>query len=233
MATQIPIWLQTTDVVLDTLAAVSWPVAIGFALYGFRKPITDLLTRMRKFNSFGSEAEFHPVETSPTQRAEGKDNANLPISYHENLPALPPPDPVFDTLDEFAKTTLETHFPDSQSQQLAWAIRMRSISEANRIHESNYRLIYGSQIAALKALNLSGTAKADDFRPFFQRASDNPEWQPIYEGKTFADWGQFLVDAGYVALIENSDPELVRITPFGQQFLVWMTTARAGENKLG
>jgi|GEM_PF-1160826 len=233
MAAQLPVWLQTTEVVLDALATASWPIAIGISLFAFRKPITGLLSRMRKLNSFGNEAEFLPLEAASDQKAEKSNVPQLPANNAGALPANPPPEPVYDVFDANARQILEAHFPNDQDQQLAWAIRMRSISEANRIHETNYRLVFGSQIAALKALNTVGRARAEEFRPFFEKAATNPDWQFIHEGRTFEEWGQFLIDAGYVHLVEGTDPELVQITPFGQQFLVWMTTARVIETKIG
>lgn len=230
MTAQAPIWLQTTEVALNALAASSWPIAFGVVAVLFRQPIKDLLTRMRRLNSFGSEAEFIPIEGT-AQHAERANGGKL--SVPGNLPQLPPPDAVYDLFDQYARKTLDTEVLGDTDRQLAWAIRMRSISEANRIHEFNYRLIFGSQIAALKALNTVTEAKAEDFRAYFDAAASNPEWKVIHEGRTFEQWGQFLVDASYVQLVEGTDPEVVRITPFGRQFLIWMTEARVSEVKVG
>lgn len=231
-----PLWLQTTDVLLDALAAASWPIAVVAVLLTFREPLTGLLSRMRKLNGFGSEAEFIPVEAATAQKAVAapSDNAALAVSTTgQGILELPPADLVLDTFDQAAQDILENNVPGTPERKLAWAIRMRSISEAGRIHETNYRLIFGSQIAALKTLNVLGQAPASEFEPFFQKASANPDWEQMHKGRTFDDWGQFLIDAHYVELVPDTDPLLVRITPFGRQFLGWMTNAQVSEFKPG
>lgn len=122
MTAQIPVWLQTTDVILDALVSASWPIAIGLALYGVRGPIAALLSRVKKLNGFGSEAEFLPIEALSDQRADRNDVPQLPMGPQDNLPALPPPDLVFDVLDSRqARQTLEINFPGDNVRQLAWA----------------------------------------------------------------------------------------------------------------
>lgn len=230
-----PLWLQTTDVVLDAVAASSWPIAVAAVLLVFRKPLTGLLSRMRKLNSFGSEAEFIPLEAAASQKAGGAtDSTALAVpTTGQGILELPPPDLVLDVIDRVTRDILDKHVPGDAERKLAWAIRMRSISEATRIHETNYRLIFGSQIAALKGLNVLGQAQAQEFEPFFRNAASNPDWEQMHRGRTFDDWGQFLIDAGYVELVPDTDPLQVRITAFGRQFLTWMTNAQVSEFKPG
>ncbi len=232
MASQVPLWLQTTDVVLDALAASSWPIAFGISVLLFRKPIINLLSRVRRFNGFGGEAEFNALE-NPAQLAAHADGGRLALPGGNNIPYFPPPDPVYTEFDQATRDVLDAEAAGEAERQLAWAIRMRSISEANRIHERNYRMIFGSQIAALRALNTATEAKVDEFRPFFSAALQNPDWKDIHDGRTFEQWGQFILDTGYARIIEDSEPAKVQITPFGKQFLLWMIETRSTEMKGG
>ena len=83
---------------------------------------------------------------------------------------------------------------------------MRSVVEANRLHEAHYRVIFGSQLRALRQLNFLGRAPASQFEPFFQEIRDDPDTAPIYEGYTFEQWWQFLLNAGYVRSVGDTDP---------------------------
>lgn len=122
----------------------------------------------------------------------------------------------------------------SPERKLAWAIRARSVAEIERLHERNYRNIYGSQILALKALNaIGGVAKGEDFRPFYDTAASTPEFKGAYENRSFELWGEFLIDAGYVEVVEGTEPLQVRLTIMGADFLHWLVRSRAPEFKPG
>lgn len=229
---QVPIWLQTMDVVLDAVAASSWPIAAGVVLFAFRKPITGLLTRVRRFNGFGGEAEFVAIEGA-AQRAEHVSSAKLPAPDASSHAEMPAPDPIYNQLDESTMALLDQIVSGPIEHKLAWAIRMRSFSEINRIHETNYRMIFGSQIAALRYLNNVPDAKVEDFRSVFESAANHPDFSIIHDGRTFEQWGQFVLDTGYAELVPGSHPERVRITLLGQRFLTWMIEARAIDIKPG
>jgi hypothetical protein len=97
----------------------------------------------------------------------------------------------------------------------------------------NYRLIFGSQIIALKGLNVVGQGPVSDFENLYKKVAADPANEAIHKNRTFEQWGQFLINAAYVELIEGSEPPTVRITPFGRQFLQWMVIAGAPEIKAG
>ena len=140
---------------------------------------------------------------------------------------------MFDLLDGQLAALLERHVQGDNNVKLAWAIRQRSISEATRIHETNYRVIFGTQIQALKALNVVGTGAVGEFEAFYEAVRTNPAWEAMHKDRSFEQWGQFLVDAAYVLLVDGSDPQTVQITPFGKQFLHWMVLAGVPEAKPG
>lgn len=220
---------QGVKTILDPIAAASWPIAIGIVAWAFRGPITTMIGRVRQVSGFGGSAEFVPQEAK--QQAVG-------VSESSSLPApagttSPPTDPVYDLLDGQLITFLDQSVQGDMPIKLAWAIRARSISEANRLHELHYRLIFGSQIIALKGLNVVGQGPVSEFENLYNRIATDPANEAIHKDRTFEQWGQFLINAGYVEAIEGSEPPAVRITPFGRQFLQWMVIAAAPEIKPG
>lgn len=218
--------------VLDPISNASWPIAVGVIAWVFREPVKAMIGRVRQLSGFGGTADFTAGDAiSHRQSAEGSATASLPALADTNN--LPPPDPVFDILDGQLASVLEQHVQGGESVKLAWAIRQRSISEATRIHETNYRLIFGSQIQALKTLNIVGTSAVKEFEAFYETVQANPAWESMHKDRKFDQWGQFLIDAAYVVLVESSDPPAVQITPFGKQFLQWMVLAGVPDAKPG
>ena len=214
---------------LDPVAKSSWPITFAWALWYFRKDVGLLLGRVRSIKGGGLEAELQ-ADGQQTATDTTDDGVALPAGFGTEMP---PPHPVFTPLDDLAKDILKNQVGGDAEKKLAWAVRMRSISESNRIHEANYRVMFGSQLKALKNLNTLGKAPVSNFLPFFDDAKSNPDTAPIYHGRTFGQWGKFLVDTGYVKIIEDTENPEAEITAFGQQFLMWMTAARVSEFRPG
>lgn len=227
-----PIVFEGLKTILDPLSNASWPIAVGVIAWAYREPVRAMIGRVRQLSGFGGTADFVANDAiSPRQSAGGSTTASLPALADTSN--LPPPDLVLDVLDRQLATVLEEHVKSGDNVKLAWAIRQRSVSEATRIHETNYRVIFGSQIHGLKTLNTLGTGNVSEFEEFFESIRANPAWEVLHKDRTFDQWGQFLIDAGYVALIEGSEPMQVNITPFGKQFLQWMVLAGVPDVKPG
>lgn len=233
MGVEWPLVFQGVRTILDPLAAASWPIAIGLTAWAFRTPIENMIDRVRQFSGFGATAEFTSKEALSHQK-EAETTSTPALPSNADPTKKPPADPVFDILDQQLRSVLDQAIAGDDTLKLAWAIRQRSISEATRIHETNYRLIFGSQIFALKTLNTVGQGLVSDFEKYYyEQVLANPSLEPIHKGRPFDQWGQFLVDAAYVHVIEDSDPAIVQITPFGKQFLHWMVLAGVSEFKPG
>lgn len=233
MGVDWPLVFQGVKTVLDPLAAASWPIAIGVTVWAFRKPIESMIGRVRQFSGFGTTAEFVTKEAIAHQ-PEAEKTSTLALPAIADPLQLPPADPVFDILDQQLRNVLDQAIAGDDSLKLSWAIRQRSISEATRIHETNYRLIFGSQIFALKTLNMVGQGQVADFEKYYtDNFLKNSQWEAIHKDRSFEQWWQFLVDAAYVIIVEGSDRSIVQITPFGKQFLHWMVLAGVSEFKVG
>lgn len=227
-----PVVFEGAKTVLDPLSNASWPIAAGVIAWIFREPVKAMIGRVRQLSGFGGTADFTASDAiSQRQSAEGSATASLPALADTNN--LPPPDPVFDILDGQLAAVLEQHVQGGDNVKLAWAIRQRSVSEATRIHETNYRVIFGSQIHALKTLNVVGIGAVSEFEAFYETVRTNPAWEAMHKDRTFDQWGRFLIEAAYVALVEGSEPPTVEITPFGKQFLHWMVLAGVPDAKPG
>nr|NUR36991.1 hypothetical protein [Sphingomonas sp.] len=224
-----PLVFQGVKTLLDPIAAASWPIAIGIVAWAFRGPITATIGRVRQVSGFGGTAEFATQELTQ-QSAEATPPASVPAL---NTNTLPPSDPIYDALDEQLAATLDQHVQGNADVKLAWAIRSRSVSEANRLHEFHYRLLFGSQINALKTLNVVGQGPLSEFETYFENLKSNPAYESFHKNRSFDQWAEFVANIGYAELVEGSDPPVVRITPFGRQFLQWMVVSSVPEVKPG
>ena len=232
MSIDWPVVFEGAKTVLDPLSNASWPIAAGVTAWVFREPVKSMIGRVRQLTGFGGSADFTAGDRIASQQsAEGSATASLPALVDTSN--LPPSDSVFDILDSQLAVVLDQHVQGGDKFKLAWAIRQRSISEATRIHETNYRVIFGSQIHALKTLNIAGTGLISEFETFYENVRSNPTWEAIHKERSFELWGQFIIDAAYVVLVEGSDPPTVQITPFGKQFLQWIVLAGVPDVKPG
>ncbi len=202
-----------TKTVLDPLAAASWPIAIAWACYFFRLDIQKLIDRVRLIRGVGLEADLQgEVQQLANERTPRIGNGD------------PGEDQVYSPMDASVREYLDKEIGDDLEKKLAWAIRLRSMSETARVNETIYRLIFGSQLSALQHLNQSGgVASVESVERFYQEAKEDPQWSAIYENRPFSDWLHFLYQAN---LVTNLAPEKLALTAMGKNFLVW--TAQAG-----
>jgi hypothetical protein len=107
------------------------------------------------------------------------------------------------------------------------AVLVRRLAETRLIagHEFTYNRIFGSQILALKRLNVAGRPTIDDARQFFD--SVKKQHPLFYSTYSFEGWLGFLLKS---ALIVQND-NVLEITDFGRDFLVYLTERRIPEDK--
>lgn len=90
---------------------------------------------------------------------------------------------------------------------------------------TNSPRIFGSQIAALKRLNEVGRATVDDAREFFRPYAE--QFPQLYNNYGFDGWLGFLKGGGLI--VQNGN--VLEISDFGRDFLIYLTERRLAENK--
>ncbi len=96
-------------------------------------------------------------------------------------------------------------------------------------HEQHYRIIYGSQFAFLKHLNVSIVAPVQNARFFFDTFGTKPPPMPTY---TYENWLAFLINANDIEkYVESDGREMFRLTPVGKAFLIWATEQSVPDHK--
>ncbi len=224
------------------MSAIAWPasvllifVVLGIAfLVTQRNAINGLLDRATKVSAGPAGAAIEAAARAEQQQVEASKPAEAPAlpppptSAVVRRPPRPDPNPLYDPLDAHLRAHLENAFGESAELKLSWAIRLRSQVLVERMHETNYRVIFTSQIWALKQLNQIGqTTLSQARRVYDEAAKQNPNF---YRVVTWESWSGFLQNTGYVQVVDGDDPT-VTMTPLGNDFIVWMAKHRVLEVK--
>jgi hypothetical protein len=228
----------------EIISAIAWPasvfliiVALGIAFLATqRKAIGGLLGRATKVSAGPTGAVIEAAARAEQQQVEASKPAQAPALPAPPAPStgalrspLPDAHPLYDPFDAYLRAQLDQTFgEDNVEAKLAWAIRLRSQVLVERSHETNYRVIFTSQIWALKQLNLVGETSLSQARKVYDEAAkQNPEF---YRRVTWESWSRFLQNTGYVQVGAGDDPT-VTLTPLGNDFMVWMAARRVLEVK--
>jgi hypothetical protein len=226
----------------EIMSAIAWPASalLIFVVLGVsflvtqRNAINRLLDRATKVSAGPAGASIEAAARAEQQQIEASKPAGAPAlpppptSAVVRRPPLPDPSPLYDPLDAHLRAQLENAIGESAELKLAWAIRLRSQTLVERMHETNYRVIFTSQIWALKQLNQIGqTTLSQARRVYHEAAEKDPDF---YRLVTWESWSAFLQNTGYVQVGEGDEP-IVTMTPLGNDFIVWMAARRVLEVK--
>jgi hypothetical protein len=210
------------ETILNPLADASWPIAIFVTALIFRQSISDAIGRIRSVRGFGSEADF---ESSLPQRQQSDrklgDESGGGRALSSNNPELstaPPENLVFDPVAHDLAERLKAAFPDNVHSQLGWALRRYAISEVERFHESNYRIMFGSQLSALNFMNQAINSPVSSLNTHYKQFTESELYDHLSVKMEFGKWLEFLTTIGYLEL----GGDVVSITNLGRDFLNWL-----------
>jgi hypothetical protein len=215
----------------------SWPTAAvllgGVFLATQRQALSRLLDRATKVSA-------GPATLEAAARAEQQ---QLEASKPVEVQALPPPtpgssivhsgplpdrNPLYDDHDTQLRGQLEQAYGGNNEVKLAWAVRLRSQTLVERIHETHYRAMFTSQLLVLKQLNHLGMRTLSQARKIYDEAAvQDPT---TYGHLNWETWEWFLRSTGYIQVGEGHDP-IISLTPLGNDFQVWMAARRVLEVK--
>ncbi|CAN7314044.1 hypothetical protein LJR009_001574 [Bosea sp. LjRoot9] len=216
----------------------SWPFAalcLGVVIIiAFKSTIQTKLSQILHVNGPWVNVGFDKADAQSAGQNEQENRPQLPEP--KILRSTRPPDnTIYTPLEQNLLRSLEQDYNSDIALQRDWAIRMWAAAAVERSHEAAYRLIFGSQIAALNALNQRGPIDVSEgIRLFNDAVAADPSF---YDGSNFSfeTWAGFLRNAG---LIETSSTNLApgtkaAITPTGRDFLVWMAARAVNPEKRG
>jgi hypothetical protein len=92
-------------------------------------------------------------------------------------------------------------------------------------------VFFGSQIAAVDALNQFIVLDPQSVRETFYDPAVGLDNSHISKYQSFEDWSRFLIGTGYVELTSDT-PSQMKITQLGRDFLTWMAGRGVAKQKL-
>ena len=205
--------------IIELLVAYAWPAAFLAGLCWFRKPVTNLIGRLREVKYGKYSADLGPAP----QAASPEETGDRLVSFDEASLNRLNVDTIYHPYYQQLTNTVIKALPDA-------VVRTKLGEKDVLIHgivdlgialklERTYIPIFGSQIAALEFLrNQGGTANRETLRIFYAgAAANNPAFYGSY---SYNQWSAYLVSS---ELIELSD-DTVSLTAAGQAFLPYIAS---------
>jgi hypothetical protein len=209
---------------LSFFGEAAWPISAAFIALRFRQPISEAINRAKRFSAFGAE-----LDMPPPQQQLSADQTIAAASASLSVTPEPQHDAVLAPVEAHFFKALENE-PLSPEQRYHWAVRVAASQAMLARHEQHYRLIFGSQIAFLKYVNVAGFVSIADAQRFFDEYKAKDLNNPLYH---FQNWLNFMMGAGndLEGFVSENAVEQVRLTPTGRAFLLWLAAQAAPENK--
>ena len=152
------------------------------------------------------------AEVSDTVSSSGLDTARL--AAVRNL-GLDKPE-VIRRIGAIENEMRSLGLPVSSDEPSEILLRHLAIVNIGFKFEQIYRVIFGSQITALRVVNETGPHKMDVLRPYYDGARDSDP--KFYGNYTFEQWLGFLVRENLIEITDGT----CSITEFGKEFLIYL-----------
>ena len=215
--------------------ALGWALpfaAVGLVVVLVLSPsLRRLIDRMRSLTIGGNKAEMSEPQQQQVEQAPAE---ILPAAVPGRPELPPPPISPLEPIERDIRQRLQVTAPDDAQTQLAWAIRVAANTAMERDMEVTYRIIFGSQIAALKDANVRGGMIT------IQRAQEiydqaKRRFPELYEARSFEEWADFILLRGLATRpAEPVGPgSTSHITENGKQFLHFMVAKGLSEDRYG
>ncbi|MDQ5822320.1 MAG: hypothetical protein M3540_12845 [Actinomycetota bacterium] len=204
--------------ILDYLRVLIWPVVVGtflgYFLRRFGSHIGPLLDRIRSVKALGTEVGF----ADPRQEEALGDEEAAEETVVDEAELLT------EKVEEYERLLGEQHL--AAQEERARLLRQLAAAQLGRDFERIYRVIYGSQIAALRSLN----ATEDGVPQIALEAHLNQSkatWttMPFIQSLTFEQWMGFLLRNG-LAIHPEPPNGPYKITSKGSGFLGYIEAGR-------
>jgi len=201
---------------VDLLVGLAWPITLVICLLMFKDAIKDLISRRPfKIGKGGIEVGAIDKQASQSKMMQPPDNLVKPAE-HPNLLIKP----YLEQMEAIIRANLDdATSANNKIDREAFLVRIAADTACARSLELAYRSIFGSQIAALYALQSHGCVGTMQLmqEQYDKAVIENPDF---YQYFSFEQWFGYLTAWG---LVEVNDSE-VNLTPAGSAFIPHITS---------
>ncbi|SEL39027.1 hypothetical protein SAMN04515666_103603 [Bosea lupini] len=212
--------------------ALPFAAAAVIIVLAFKAKLGSLIDRVKGFSLWGNKAELAETQQQQVEQAAAPAILPPPAPGRRELP--PEPISTIAPIEQDMRERLQTGSPGDIEAQLAWAIRVAASAIMDRDMEVIYRVIFGSQIAAIKEANLRGGAitvkRAEEI---FEQAK--ARFPALHESRPLDQWAEFIFQRGLATRPEEpvGPDSLSHLTDLGKQFLLFLTAKGLSEDRYG
>jgi len=210
--------VSSSGSVLDYIKALVWPVVIagflGYLFWRYNEHIGRLIDKVRSVKALGTEWGF----AAPGQQTvEGDEAAEEAVVDADIIDVL---------VSDFEQRLEERHL--QAEEERAELLRHIAIKDLQLDFERTYRVIYGSQIAALRALRATGLDGLEraSLNALLDQAKATWSVVPWLQGLSLDAWLGFLFFEDLIAYPNGVGRDPVTITPKGGGFLDYIDAGR-------
>ena len=178
-------------ILVEFLVPLAWPAVAVFVAWWFKDPIAGLIPRIRSLGKEGLQLSEAPAQpASPPEPADFPDRV-VPLPTRPDLALWE---------DSVRKGLLRRGLADSPNSN-DWLIRFGAGALKSLWLEKTARLIYGTQIGALKQLRDKGPQTEQELTPWFkEHRKRNPGG---LMQRPFSNWMDFLLKSDLAILEED------------------------------
>jgi hypothetical protein len=217
---------------------ISWPIVALVICWMFRSSICTFLEKIAHLKAAGLEVTTHlavaaqpePLDTQEELAGEAlsipREATDVRLravrSYGDRIPGLQ------NKITRIAEDLTSLGLTNANPETIQLLVRHLAVTQILLNFEFTYRIIFGSQISALKILNVTGSRARSYVEDLYSAAKE--KYSTFYGTYSFADWLRFLVERNLVEVDENQAQ--VSITDQGRDLLTWIVLASVDDNKL-
>jgi hypothetical protein len=223
-----------TEILLKYLG---WPVAfiivLVFAILLFRKTFNSLLQRggvkigkdllsidvATATAAISDQSDTAPIENSLSIKPDSQTDPRLEQVKRPNISVI-----IREQEARIRVDLSKLNLADNEAVDLL--IQHLASTQLFLAAERLYRIIFGSQIAVLKHLNLYGPANRVIIQKFYDEAKE--KFPQVYNPYPFESYVKFMKSQN---LVNTPDDINYSITILGKEFLLWMVVEGRPEEK--
>lgn len=198
---------------------LAWPIVVILAIVLFKKELADILPNVEEVGTGGVKIGRGAAKRQANEQQVVTANPAITATPTANAP---PVSPVIVAFERSIVASLETMLDGAKIPALTRALASVRVELA---FERVYRLIFGSQIAALKRLLENGPSNRTEAEGYFDEIKRR--YPEFYRDGNFEEWVGFLLRQELV----NVDRGTYRITEAGIEFLTYLFNLRLPEQK--
>lgn len=194
-------WLEWARSIFDLIKGVSWPLALFFVIWLFRKELRAQIPRLRSATVTGLEFQ---------------DQQNAVV---EAKALVSEPDHILASVKAIEEDLLKQVDELQEHIRLPRAIRLLAVARLERAFERVFSQIFGTQIELLRRLQVK-TMSFSEAELFYKNVV---EQYAIFDEIELHQYLRYLVQNGL--LIAEGDN--LSITDVGRDFLTFVATSKA------